>query len=173
MGHRGSVTWFQATASVLGIIASAGARANGAFPDEFSIHFAPGAPSRILIGANFGLLVSEGEGATWRYSCEPWVVAGSNAAINPESSVNYYQVTADGVVLADAVNITRSADVGCTWPTATGSLEGQVITDIFASPMDPTFVIASVAIENGGYIVASHDGGGPSTRVTSATRRTS
>src|ERR671939_416438 len=57
------------------------ARANGAFPDEFSVHFPPNAPHRILIGANFGLLVSEDDGATWRYACEPWVVSGSNAAL--------------------------------------------------------------------------------------------
>src|SRR2546422_3346139 len=135
-----------------------GARANGAFPDEFSIHFPPGAPHRILVGANFGLLVSEDDGATWRYSCEPWIVAGSNAAVNPESSVSFYQVTADGVLLADAVNVTRSADQACSWPTATG-LEGQVITDIFASPSDATLVLAIIDAFNGSYIVASHDGG--------------
>jgi hypothetical protein len=156
MAHRGSIT---CSCAVAVLFVASGARGNGAFPDEFSVHFPTGSPSRILIGANFGLLISEDQGATWRYSCEPWVVAGSNAAINPESSVSYYQVTADGVVLADAVNVTRSADVGCTWPTATGSLDGQVITDIFASPADPRFVLAAVAIVNGGYIVASHDGG--------------
>ena len=48
-------------------------RANGAFPDEFSVHFPANAPHRILIGSNFGLLVSEDDGNTWRYACEPWV----------------------------------------------------------------------------------------------------
>src|SRR5438128_3065238 len=134
------------------------ALANGAFPDEFSIHFPPGAPHRILVGANFGLLVSEDDGATWRYSCEPWIVAGSNAAVNPEASVSFYQVTADGVLLADAVNITRSTDQACTWPTSTG-LEGQVITDIFAAPSDARTVLAIIAVATGSYLVASHDGG--------------
>jgi hypothetical protein len=94
------------------------ARANGAFPDEFSIHFQPNAPSRILVGANFGMLISEDNGATRRYSCEPWIVAASNASVNPEASVSFYQVTADGVLLAQAMNVTRSADVACTWPTS-------------------------------------------------------
>ena len=138
---------------------SAGARANGAFPDEFSIHFQPGAPARILVGANFGLLISEDEGSTWRYACEPWIVAGSNAAVNPESSVSFYNVTADGALLAQAVNVTRSADEACTWPTATGALEGQVITDTFASPTDATLVFAIVAVPNQSYLVASRDGG--------------
>jgi hypothetical protein len=56
-----------------------GGRANGAFPDEFSIHFRPSAPHRIFVGPNFGLLVSEDDGATWRYACEPWVTEGSSA----------------------------------------------------------------------------------------------
>ena len=156
------VRWFAgwALASCGFLVAARPARANGAFPDEFSIHFPPNAPHRILVGANFGLLVSEDDGATWRYSCEPWVVAGSNAAVNPESSVIFYQVTADGVLLADAVNVTRSADQACTWPTATG-VERQVITDIFASPSDAKTVLAIIAVANpsGSYIVGSHDGG--------------
>jgi photosystem II stability/assembly factor-like uncharacterized protein len=134
------------------------ARANGAFPDEFSVHFPPGAPNRILVGANFGLLVSDDNGATWRYTCEPWIVAGSSAAVNPEASVSFYQVTPQGVLLAAAVNITRSADEACTWPIATG-LQGEIIADIFASPSDANFVLAIIAVANGSYIVASHDGG--------------
>src|SRR6266851_5651042 len=47
------------------------ARADGAFPDEMSIHFPASAPHRILL-TNFGLAVSEDDGATWRYSCEPY-----------------------------------------------------------------------------------------------------
>jgi hypothetical protein len=143
---------------LLALSAPGAARANGAFPDEFSVQFPPNAPHRILVGANFGLLVSDDDGATWRYSCEPWIVAGSNAAVNPEASVNFYQVTADGALLADAVNITRSTDQACNWPTASG-LQGQIITDVFASPTDPTLVLAIVTVSSGGYIVASHDGG--------------
>src|SRR5215813_4492979 len=134
------------------------ARANGAFPDEFSVHFPPGAPHRILIGANFGLLISEDDGATWRYSCEPWIVAGSSLAVNPEASVSFYQLTADGTLLAAAVNITRSTDEACTWPIASG-LQGQIISDIFASPTDPKLVVAIIEVAGGSYLVASHDGG--------------
>ncbi len=138
--------------------AAAPALANGAFPDEFSIHFPPNAPHRILMGANFGLLVSEDDGSTWRYSCEPWVVAGSNAALASEN-VSFYQVTADGAVLADSVNITRSSDVACTWPTSGGSVTGQAVDDVFPDPNDATFVVAIVATARGTYLVASHDGG--------------
>src|SRR5690242_11584129 len=110
------------------------ARANGAFPDEFSIHFPSNAPHRILLGANFGMIVSEDDGATWRYACEPWVVAGSNAAL-ASANVSFYQVTADGsAILADAINLTRSSDNACTWPISTGSIANQVITDFWADP---------------------------------------
>ena len=67
--------------AAIAIGAVSAVHADGAFPDEFSIHFPVSSPHRIFIGANFGLLVSEDDGLTWRYSCEPWVVAGSNAAL--------------------------------------------------------------------------------------------
>src|SRR5438128_1496863 len=112
--HRSSLRpWPLSVAALVAsavLTAPSPAGANGAFPDEFSIHFPPNAPHQILIGANFGMLVSEDDGRTWRYSCEPWVVAGSNAAL-ASANVIFYQVAADGALLADAVNLTRSTDV--------------------------------------------------------------
>jgi hypothetical protein len=138
------------------------ARANGAFPDEFSLHFPPGAPHRIYIGANFGLLVSEDDGTTWRYACEPWVVSESNAAL-AANSVSFYQVTADDALLANSVTVTRSSDDACTWPTSSGIGAGQRVEDFFPDPNDATFVLAIVVLTNPtsivSYIVASHDGG--------------
>ena len=135
-----------------------GARANGAFPDEFSIHFPPDAAHRIYVGANFGMLVSEDDGATWRYSCEPWVVSSSNAAL-AFTNVSFYQVAADGALLADALAVTRSSDVACTWPQSTGSITGQTVADIFPDPNDASFVLAIVVQQSASFIVASHDGG--------------
>src|SRR3954469_15276398 len=137
------------------LAAASPARANGAFPDEFSLHFPANAPHRILIGSNFGLLVSEDDGATWRYSCEPWVTVGSNDPLSP-ALVSFYQVTADGALLADSGDITRSTDVACTWPKASGIVAAQ---DIFADPNDPNLVLAILANTGGSSIVASHDGG--------------
>jgi hypothetical protein len=137
------------------------ARANNAFPDEFSLHFPAGAPHRMFMGANFGLLVSEDDGLTWRYTCEPWIVSGSNAAL-AFANVSYYELTADGAVLADAYdikNMTRSDDVACTWPSSGGSIVGQGVADFFADPNDATLVLGNVVTTSGSYIVASHDGG--------------
>ena len=72
-------------------IAAAAARANGAFPDEFSVNFPPNAPHTILVGANFGLLVSTDDGASWRYSCEPYVTTGSTAPLS-SFNVGHYDV---------------------------------------------------------------------------------
>lgn len=137
------------------------ARADGAFPDEFSIHFLPDAPHRIYVGANFGLLLSEDDGATWRYACEPWVVTGSNAALS-YASVMFYQLTADGALIATSLQVTRSSDLACTWPAATGAVAGQTIADVFPDPNDKDFVLAIVVVAGppaSSYIVASHDGG--------------
>jgi len=130
------------------------AGADGAFPDEMSIHFPASAPHRILLATNFGLAVSEDDGATWRYSCEPYVT-GSQAY------ANLYQVNADGAVLAISGLLTRSADVGCTWTAAAGDyVLGTNVTDAFPDPNDASFVLATVNnAASGSAILSSHDGG--------------
>jgi photosystem II stability/assembly factor-like uncharacterized protein len=143
-----------------GAFAAAAARANGAFPDEFSIHFPQNAPDRILVGANFGMMASEDRGATWRYVCEPWVTTGSS---DPLAVINviFYQVTADGSVLANTTNgaLNRSADGGCTWTRSGGAIDGAAVTDFFPSPTDPSFVIAVTTPATGSSLWGSHDGG--------------
>jgi photosystem II stability/assembly factor-like uncharacterized protein len=133
--------------------------ANGAFPDEFSIHFPSQSPDTILLGANFGLLVSNDDGVTWRYSCEPYVTTGSSAALS-SYNVGYYQVTVDGAVLADSVNLTRSADMGCTWPTvAVPNVPPNYLSDIFASQADAPLIFGIVTGLSSASIVLSLDGG--------------
>jgi photosystem II stability/assembly factor-like uncharacterized protein len=146
-------------AALVGSVLAAGvARANGAFPDEFSIHFPANAPHRIYVGANFGLLVSEDDGATWRYSCEPWVTEGSSAALT-QNNVDFYQLTAGGALIAQSLEVTRSEDAACTWPVSGGVITGRVVTDVFPDPNDPTLVLAVIVGTGGSDIVASHDGG--------------
>jgi hypothetical protein len=133
-------------------------RANGAFPDEFSIHFPANAPHRIQVGANFGLLVSEDDGATWRYACEPWVTEGSSGALT-QDNVSFYHLTADGAMIALSKEVTRSEDDACTWPPSGGAISGKPVADFFPDPTDATLVLAVVIDASGYYIVASHDGG--------------
>jgi hypothetical protein len=147
-----------AAAVLFSLVVASSARANGAFPDEFSVHFPVSAPNRIYVGANFGLIVSEDEGATWRYACEPWVTEGSAAALS-QANVIFYQLAADDALLALATQVTRSDDDACTWPPATGVITGEVLTDIFPDPNDATLVVVIVDVANGSSLVASHDGG--------------
>jgi len=134
------------------------ARANGAFPDEFSVHFPAGAPHRIQVGANFGLLVSEDDGASWRYACEPWVTEGSSSSLT-QDNVSFYHLTADAAMIALSREITRSEDDACTWPPSTGVVIGKPVADFFPAPTDATLVLAVVIDVGGYYVVASHDGG--------------
>jgi len=134
------------------------ARANGAFPDEFGIHFTSNAPHRIYVGANFGLLVTEDDGATWRYACEPWVTSGSSAALT-QNNVDFYQLTAAGVLIAQSLDVTRSDDDACTWPNSGGAITGKVVVDLFPDPTDASLVLAVTVDPQGSYVLASHDGG--------------
>src|SRR5438477_6207587 len=129
------------------------AHADGAFPDEFTVHLPGGAPHRIFLGTNFGLVVSEDDGATWRYACEPYIVGAVANAI-------LYQLAPDGAVLAVSVGgLTRSADVGCTWTRGGGTISGLDVTDFFIDPNDATFVLAIAVGPNGSGIYPSYDGG--------------
>ena len=134
------------------------ARGNGAFPDEFSIHFPASAPHRIQVGANFGLLVSEDDGATWRYACEPWVTEGTSAALT-QDNVSFYHLTADDAMIALSREITRTEDDACNWPPSGGVISGKPVADFFPDPTDATLVLAVVIDASGYYVVASHDGG--------------
>src|SRR5439155_22377992 len=87
--------------------------------------------------------------------------SGSNAAL-AFANVSFYNVTADGVLLADAGdirNMTRSSEVACTWPPSTGSISGKLVADFFPDPNDAAFVLANIVTSTGSYMVASHDGG--------------
>jgi len=130
------------------------AQADGAFPDEMTVLLPIAAPHRILVGTNFGLAISEDDGATWRYACEPHVT-GTGADL-----VSIYQLALDGAVLAVSVlALSRSADGGCTWAKAGGAVSGLNILDAFIDPNDATFVLAIAIGASGSGIYPSHDGG--------------
>jgi hypothetical protein len=136
--------------------------ANGAFPDEFSIHFPVAAPDRIIVGANFGLMVSEDRGATWRYVCEPYVTEDSSDPLALINVIHYQVGAADGQVFLVATNykVRRTGDDGCAWSTSGGAITALNASDVFPSPTDSQFVVA-IGVNPGGAgssLVASHDG---------------
>src|SRR5437868_895097 len=60
-----------AAAIGLGLATPNRAAADGAFPDSMQIFVPAEAPHRIVLGTNFGLIISDDDGATWEWSCEP------------------------------------------------------------------------------------------------------
>src|SRR4051812_45700501 len=146
-----------------GLALARAAWADGAFPDEFSVHFPVAAPDRIIVGANFGMMVSEDRGATWRYVCEPYVTEDSGdplALIN----VRFYQVgAADGEVFQVATNfkVRRTGDDGCAWKTSGGAIATLNAVDVFPSPTDSQFVVAIGVNPSGAgsSLLASRDAG--------------
>lgn len=144
---------------------AASALADGAFPDELSVYLPPNDPSKIMLGTNFGLVISTDRGASWRFICELFIT-GSGADI-----VNYYKIGSDGAIIAITfVNLWRSSDGGCTWTRGGGSVASLDVLDAFIDPNDPTFVLALAGNSAGSGIYPSHDGGltfGPAVYTTS------
>lgn len=128
--------------------------ADGAFPDELSVYLPSDAPRRIMLGTNFGLVISEDDGASWRYVCELYI---TNTGLD---QVNFYKLAPDGAVFAISFfHMWRSADGGCSWTQAGGSVAPLALTDAFIDPNDATFVLAIASGPTSSGIYPSHDGG--------------
>jgi hypothetical protein len=119
-------------------LAGRAAFADGAFPDEVSVLLPDDDPKRILVGTNFGLVVSPDAGASWRYVCEPFITGSVSDVIS------FYRAGSDGSVVASSISaFWRSADGGCTWTRAGGSVSTNVLArDLFIDPNDPSLVLA-------------------------------
>jgi hypothetical protein len=146
------------------LVGSRPASAIESFLDEFSVHLAPD-PNTIYVGANFGLLVSNDGGATWRYACEPWIVSGSSSSTNA-SNVSQYELTSRGALLAAMFtqgDVTRSEDA-CHWSVASGFPAGAQPVQLAADPNEANVVLAAVLARPGAapalnYVIRSLDGG--------------
>src|SRR5215831_12245059 len=55
---------------IASVAAARPARANGAFPDSLQILVPAAEPHRIILATNFGLIISDDDGATWEWTCE-------------------------------------------------------------------------------------------------------
>jgi MYXO-CTERM domain-containing protein len=113
------------------------ARANGAFPMSFSIFAPKDVPHRLLLSTNFGLIISEDDGATWRLVCE---AVTTNLAflysVGPSAMPSYFALGVEALV--------TSSDQGCSWTKSTGADPVIIFDDVFPDPNDPArvFMIA-------------------------------
>jgi len=102
------------------------ARANGAFPDALSILLPRGAPEKITLATNFGLVFTHDGGRSWAWTCEH---DSSLGAI-------LYQLAPPPrqAILALGLDIVRSEDDGCSWRPAGGRVSGGFLYDLFVDP---------------------------------------
>jgi hypothetical protein len=137
------------------VLAAAVARADGAFPDSMQVLLPADRPHEIILTTNFGLVLSDDDGATWRWVCEQAVA----------SWVSLYQMGPPPDETLFAVSppegLSTSRDVGCSWSFAQGSLAGAQLLDAFPDPTDGAHVLAlaTPSAANRPALVESHDGG--------------
>jgi hypothetical protein len=140
-------------------LAPAGAWADGAFPDSFGIFAPSDQPQRLILSTNFGMIISEDNGATWYLVCE-------NAENSPYASL--YALgppPADRIGVVSQVGLAISSDDACTWTTADGGVGNTYVEDFFFDPSDPNHALAIATAPNpdggpeGTALFQSHNGG--------------
>ena len=135
------------------------ARADGAFPDSMSLLLPADRPGRLVVGTNFGLVVSDDDGASWYLVCEQAIAA----------NVSAYQLSAapdDRLYAATPRGLASSDDGGCSWRFAAGRLAGANVIDVWPDANDPAsvYAIATTASDDDGGsdvegVYQSSDGG--------------
>jgi photosystem II stability/assembly factor-like uncharacterized protein len=109
------------------------AYADGAFPDSLGILLPEDQPQRIVAATNFGLVISDDDGASFRFVCEDVVgLFATLYQLGPAPDDRLFAVTSDGLMVSE--------DNGCSWSTARGSAESS--SDVFPDPNDPEHVLA-------------------------------
>ncbi|HXU05433.1 MAG TPA: sialidase family protein [Polyangia bacterium] len=134
------------------------ARANGAFPDSDAVLLPANRPQQIILSTNFGLIISDDDGATWQWTCErPETSMASTYVLGAAPAERIYARSPD-------VGLALSDDVACSWRRAGGALAGEIATDVFPDPSDAMHVLAIVGAAAdaglaGDAVYESFDGG--------------
>jgi hypothetical protein len=110
-------------ATLLGVLPSSPARANGRFPRADQLVQVPGRPQALWLRATFGLLFSSDAGQGWDWVCERAI--GFTGQEDPALGV-----LSDGTVFAGiGAGLSSSRDGGCSWafddlPQVAGDAQG-------------------------------------------------
>lgn len=139
---------------LLGVAATA--RADGAFPNSQNIMTPAALPHEIVLGTNFGLVISFDDGHTWTWSCEqPLNAFATLYQFGPPPANRLFAVSNKGVIASD--------DVGCSWSAAAGLAPGVAPLDVFADPTDASrvYAVAPASTDPGAVqeVRRSSDGG--------------
>jgi hypothetical protein len=141
----------------LSLTAPRAARADGAFPESYQIVLPADRPQQIILATNFGLIISDDDGATWTWTCEQRATQGGqlySVAASPLDRL-YSASTLVGLAYSD--------DDSCTWTSAGGSLDSVLATDYFSDPTNSMRAYALGRLANDStspYRVVSSDDGG-------------
>src|SRR6478672_980025 len=125
---------------LLGIGAAARpAAANGAFPESDAVLLPVDHPQRIILSTNFGLIISDDDGATWQWTCEqPQTSMATTYALGAPPQELLY-------ALSTEVGLASSDDVACRWIRDGGALADTIATDFFPDPTESRRVLAIAA----------------------------
>jgi hypothetical protein len=141
------------------------ARADGAFPDALSVILPADRPHEITLATNFGLVISNDDGASWSWTCESDATNnGYLYQIGPTPQDRFFALSGDG-------KLVYSDDGACTWAVAAGAVGSGSAVDVFPDPVDATRVLAIVSPDGrpdgqtNYTLVVSHDGGAHFDRI--------
>jgi photosystem II stability/assembly factor-like uncharacterized protein len=134
--------------------------ADGAFPGSQAVLLPRDRPREIILGATFGLVFSDDDGATWRYACETDLTRQArNYVVGPPPDDRIYAVSDQGAPL--------SGDGACTWSLGGGALvepgAEALAFDVFPDRANAMRVFAlavpSAPVDPVGSVYRSLDGG--------------
>jgi uncharacterized membrane protein YgcG len=139
-----------------GLLPGAAALAKEDFPTATNVLVPADRPNEIIVGTNFGLVVSEDGGGTWTWSCEQVLNTYAQLYVMAPAPIDrMFTVASQGVAFSD--------DAGCTWHASGGDLGGQFAGRIQFEPAVPGRVFMTTALATDGGVIASvlmsNDGG--------------
>jgi MYXO-CTERM domain-containing protein len=122
--------------AVMTCAATRPAQANGAFPESYQLILPADRPQQVVLGTNFGLIISDDDGATWNWTCEQEAtLSGSMYVTSAPPNDRFFS-------LSPLLGLAYSDDASCTWKTSTGTVERVITTDFFPDPTNPQRVLA-------------------------------
>src|SRR5580692_4963693 len=118
------------------MLSARGAVANGRFPASTQVVFSPSDPDRIVVRATYGLLLSDDNGATWRWLCEMALGVPSVSVEDPSVALTGGDALVVGLVegLEVSQGSSAGADLGCNVACVEGPLAGLSIVDLAVRP---------------------------------------
>ncbi len=143
--HRGLSRRLVGVGLALGtLFASASALAHGAFPQSAFVYEDRSDPSRLWVGASFGLLTSPDRGDTWYWLCEE---APDYEGVKPK-----LDVSANGTLLVGSFDgVSTSSDLGCGWNVPEGPKD-RFVSFVHTEESDPHSVLALVSMGQPGNV---------------------